>query len=319
MNSARRTCGAPPVAEDRVVDSGDRTVGVVVRIEDEQGAFAEELPRGGQRFAQLDRSVREARAPRDPRADRKLAAEARQRRAAHVAGGHPSPPVRTPASASRRPRQFFPECASLIRQLKPCVLMSPQSVAQYLDPSQPLVRRRRLRRGLRRSRRTRPSVRSHAAGMSSSSGTRSSCHQRRSFSARSKARARSPTVKSSPSSTSILEECSASGLPSPATGVALPQPAPVADLFSNARYYGSRLEVFPAAHARPANLGVSVELVKARSTIAVAPRRTRARRRPSSATWCDVSAIKGEPAKPRRGHVLACAAGARRRSARGGA
>ncbi|MEZ4320238.1 MAG: DUF4011 domain-containing protein [Myxococcota bacterium] len=34
------------------------------------------------------------------------------------------------------PRRLFAECPGLLRQLKPCVLMSPLSVAQYLDPSQ---------------------------------------------------------------------------------------------------------------------------------------------------------------------------------------
>ncbi len=35
------------------------------------------------------------------------------------------------------PRLLFEKCPKLIRQLKPCVLMSPQSVAQYLDPLHP--------------------------------------------------------------------------------------------------------------------------------------------------------------------------------------
>ncbi|MDF2691737.1 MAG: hypothetical protein K0S65_120, partial [Labilithrix sp.] len=249
-----------PVAEDRVVDSGDRTVGVVVRIEDEQGAFAEELPRGGQRFAQLDRSVREL---------------ARHEILARIASRQPkldsgAPPTSQAGILLRQfgrrvgfasPRQLFTECAGLIRQLKPCVLMSPQSVAQYLDPSQPpfdvvvfdeasQVPTHEAIGAIARGR--------HVVVVGDSKQLPPTAF----FLGAQQGKGEESDGEVLTELDSILEECSASGLPSLRLAWHYRSRHPSLISFSNARYYGSRLEVFPAAHARPANLGVSVELVK---------------------------------------------------------
>lgn len=37
----------------------------------------------------------------------------------------------------KAPRQLFKEVGNLLTRLKPCMLMSPLSIAQYLDPSNP--------------------------------------------------------------------------------------------------------------------------------------------------------------------------------------
>jgi hypothetical protein len=159
------------------------------------------------------------------------------------------------------PRQLFSECAGLIRQLKPCVLMSPQSVAQYLDPSQPpfdvvvfdeasqvptheaigAIARGRSVVVVGDSKQLPPtSFFLGKAGESEDDGSDDVVAEL----------------------DSILEECSASGVPSLGLAWHYRSKHPSLISFSNARYYGGRLQVLPAARARTSALGVTVVRVK---------------------------------------------------------
>ncbi|MFT3706311.1 MAG: DUF3320 domain-containing protein [Archangium sp.] len=158
------------------------------------------------------------------------------------------------------PRQLFSECAGTIRALKPCVLMSPQSVAQYLDPSQPpfdvvvfdeasqvptheaigAIARGRQVVVVGDSRQLPPT--SFFLGQSKEED--------------------SEDDEVFTELDSILEECSASGLPSLQLSWHYRSKHPSLIAFSNARYYSDRLQLFPAAHARSSSIGVSRVLVK---------------------------------------------------------
>jgi very-short-patch-repair endonuclease len=160
------------------------------------------------------------------------------------------------------PRQLFSECAGLIRQLKPCVLMSPQSVAQYLDPSQPpfdvvvfdeasQVPTHEAIGAIARGK--------HVVVVGDSKQLPPTSF----FLGQAKAEDGASDGDDVVSELdSILEECSASGLPSHRLEWHYRSRHPSLISFSNARYYGSRLQVLPAAQARPETLGVSVALVK---------------------------------------------------------
>ena len=168
------------------------------------------------------------------------------------------------------PRQLFTECAGLIRQLKPCVLMSPQSVAQYLDPSQPpfdvvvfdeasQVPTHEAIGAIARGR--------HVVVVGDSKQLPPTAF----FLGQSRggdgiADAAGGTADGDDVLSeldSILEECSASGLPSTRLTWHYRSRHPSLISFSNTRYYRGRLQVLPAAHARTSSrLGVSLALVK---------------------------------------------------------
>ncbi|MBL8910241.1 MAG: DUF3320 domain-containing protein, partial [Archangium sp.] len=212
-----------------------------------------------QRYAEADRALRDL--ARD---------EVRSRLAARLPRLDEGAPPQSQAGILLRqfnrkaglasPRQLFSECAGTIRALKPCVLMSPQSVAQYLDPSQPpfdvvvfdeasqvptheaigAIARGRQVVVVGDSRQLPPT--SFFLGQSKEED--------------------SEDDEVFTELDSILEECSASGLPSLQLAWHYRSKHPSLIAFSNARYYSDRLQLFPAAHARSSTIGVSRVLVK---------------------------------------------------------
>lgn len=220
-----------------------------------------------ERFAQLDRTTREL---------------ARHEIISRIAARQPrldsgAPPTSQAGILLRQfgrragfasPRQLFSECAGLIRQLKPCVLMSPQSVAQYLDPSQPpfdvvvfdeasqvptheaigAIARGRHVVVVGDSKQLPPTSFFLGGAQNKADGDEGD--------------GASAGDEVLAELDSILEECSASGLASLRLGWHYRSRHPSLIAFSNTRYYGSRLQVLPSAEARPANLGVSVTHVK---------------------------------------------------------
>jgi hypothetical protein len=216
------------------------------------------------RFAEIDRAVRELAAP-----------EVLSRIAARLPRIDEGAPPNSQAGILLRqfgrragfasPRQLFSECAGLIRQLKPCVLMSPQSVAQYLDPTQPpfdvvvfdeasqvptheaigAIARGRHVVVVGDSKQLPPTAfflgqgqREDGAGDDDRDDVLSDLD-------------------------SLLEECTASGLPSTRLAWHYRSRHPSLISFSNSRYYNNRLLVLPAAQVRTtAKVGVSVTRVK---------------------------------------------------------
>jgi very-short-patch-repair endonuclease len=219
-----------------------------------------------ERFAELDRALREL---------------ASQEILARIAARQPridegAPPTSQAGILLRQfgrragfasPRQIFADCAGLVRQLKPCVFMSPQSVAQYLDPSQPpfdvvvfdeasQVPTHEAIGAIARGR--------HVVVVGDSKQlppTAFFLGQTRGDGADAGGQDEGDEVLSELDS--ILEECSASGLPSTRLSWHYRSRHPSLISFSNGRYYDGRLQVLPSAQARPnATLGVSLALVK---------------------------------------------------------
>jgi very-short-patch-repair endonuclease len=96
---------------------------------------SESHERAIQRFRELDDQLLDA----THEAVRSRIAEQR-RSSARMATGHQGGFLRREIQKKRRHRPIrtlFKEAGDLIRELRPCVLMSPLSVAQYLDPSLP--------------------------------------------------------------------------------------------------------------------------------------------------------------------------------------
>ena len=162
-------------------------------------------------------------------------------------------------TAFAAPRSLFSRCAKLIRQLKPCVLMSPQSVAQYIDPSQPpfdvvvfdeasQVPVHDAIGAIARGRRV------IVVGDSKQLPPTSF------FVGREKEGDDRDEVMAELDS--ILEECGASGVPSLSLTWHYRSRHPSLIAFSNARYYDGRLQVLPTARARAHRLGVSLVLVQ---------------------------------------------------------
>ncbi|HEX4516476.1 MAG TPA: DUF4011 domain-containing protein, partial [Polyangiaceae bacterium] len=159
------------------------------------------------------------------------------------------------------PRQLFSECAGLIRQLKPCVLMSPQSVAQYLDPSQPPFDVVVFDEASQVP--THEAIGAIARGRSVVVVGDSKQLPPTSFflgkGAETDEEGNDDVVTELDS---ILEECSASGVPSLGLAWHYRSKHPSLISFSNARYYGGRLQVLPAARARTDAFGVTAIRVK---------------------------------------------------------
>ncbi len=159
------------------------------------------------------------------------------------------------------PRQLFSECAGLIRQLKPCVLMSPQSVAQYLDPSQPPFDVVVFDEASQVP--THEAIGAIARGRSVVVVGDSKQLPPTSFflgkGAETDEQGNDDVVTELDS---ILEECSASGVPSLGLAWHYRSKHPSLIAFSNARYYGGRLQVLPAARARTSDFGVTAIRVK---------------------------------------------------------
>jgi hypothetical protein len=158
------------------------------------------------------------------------------------------------------PRQLFSECAGLIRQLKPCVLMSPQSVAQYLDPSQPPFDLVVFDEASQ--------VPTHEAIGAIARGSQvivvgdsKQLPPTAFFTGQSKDGEEDEDGVLAELD-SILEECVASGLPSARLRWHYRSRHPSLIAFSNARYYDTHLQVLPAARSRAAHLGVSRVLVQ---------------------------------------------------------
>ena len=157
------------------------------------------------------------------------------------------------------PRQLFGECAGLIRQLKPCVLMSPQSVAQYLDPSQPPFDLVIFDEASQVP--THEAIGAIARGRQVVVvGDSKQLPPTAFFLGGAKAEDDDGEIMTELDS--ILEECAASGLPNLRLGWHYRSRHPSLIAFSNVRYYGSHLQVLPAAHARAPHLGVSRVLVQ---------------------------------------------------------
>lgn len=158
------------------------------------------------------------------------------------------------------PRQLFGECAGLIRQLKPCVLMSPQSVAQYLDPSQPPFDLVVFDEASQ--------VPTHEAIGAIARGSQvivvgdSKQLPPTAFFTGQPQEGEDDEDGVLTELDSILEECVASGLPSLKLRWHYRSRHPSLIAFSNARYYASHLQVLPAAISRAPHLGVSRVLVK---------------------------------------------------------
>jgi len=152
------------------------------------------------------------------------------------------------------PRRLFSECAGLIRQLKPCVLMSPLSVAQYIDPSQPpfdlvifdeasqvplheaigAIARGRQVIVVGDSKQLPPTAFFAGAGEEEDSDSLVAELE------------------------SILDECIAAGLPSLRLSWHYRSRHHALIAFSNGRYYDGELQVLPAARADTPGMGLSL-------------------------------------------------------------
>ena len=116
-------------------------------------------------------------------------------------------------------RKLFSELRDVIQRLKPCVLMSPLSVARYLDPKMPPSTSWSSMRPAR-SRRGTPSARSHARSKRSSSVTRSSSRRRPSSCARPRAETPKRTWRSWRASSITASRAASPSRPSTGTTAA---------------------------------------------------------------------------------------------------
>ncbi len=227
-------------------------------------------------LASFDAVRQSGREERFIEADRNLRDLAREELRARVAGRMPrldqgAPPTSQAGILLRQftrkagfasPRQLFSECAGLIRQLKPCVLMSPQSVAQYLDPSQPPFDVVVFDEASQVP--THEAIGAIARGRQVVVVGDSKQLPPTAFFLGQAREEDSEDDEVFTELESVLEECAASGLPSLQLNWHYRSRHPSLIAFSNARYYASRLQLFPAAQARATTIGVSRVLVKGR-------------------------------------------------------